>query len=119
MELRASGVVKRFGPITAVDGVSIVVESGDSIDMDEVRSVAKSIASEAAEDLDVPHESAGLMGAPADRVTTYAEENDARYIVVSGRKRSPTGKALFGSVTQSILLNARCPVVSAIRQSTE
>jgi nucleotide-binding universal stress UspA family protein len=94
------------------------VESGDSIDMDEVRSVAKSIASETAEDLDVPHESAGLMGAPADRITTYAEENDARYIVVSGRKRSPTGKALFGSVTQSILLNARCPVVSAIRQST-
>lgn len=95
------------------------VESGDSIDMEDVRSVAQNIAAEAAADLDVPHESVGLMGTQADRIIKYAEENDARYIVVSGRKRSPTGKALFGSVTQSVLLNAKCPVVSAINQSKE
>nr|WP_268762303.1 universal stress protein [Halorubrum saccharovorum] len=44
----------------------------------------------------------------------YADERDARYIVVSPRRRSKTGKVLFGSVAQSILLNATTPVVSTI-----
>ena len=42
----------------------------------------------------------------------YADEQDARYIVVSPQQRSQTGKILFGSVAQSVLLNAGCPVVS-------
>jgi nucleotide-binding universal stress UspA family protein len=92
-------------------------EEGDAVDMDNVRNVAKTIADEAAGDLDVPFESVGLVGSPAPRVVEYADDNDARYIVVSGRNRSPTGKVLFGSVAQSILLNADCPVISTMPQS--
>lgn len=33
-----------------------------------------------------------------------AEEIDADVISLAGRKRSPTGKALFGSVTQDVIL---------------
>jgi nucleotide-binding universal stress UspA family protein len=52
-------------------------------------------------------------GDPADQLLEVAQEADADLIVVAGRKRSPTGKALFGSVTQSVILNAERPVMVA------
>ncbi|XVH33218.1 universal stress protein (plasmid) [Haloferacaceae archaeon DSL9] len=50
-------------------------------------------------------------GEPADEVITAAEDIDADLIVIGGRKRSPVGKALFGSVAQSILLESDRPVM--------
>ena len=56
----------------------------------------------------------GRVGEPADEIRRFAEENDARFVVIGGRKRTPVGKAVFGSVTQSILLNADAPVVTVM-----
>ncbi len=50
-------------------------------------------------------------GDPADRIIGVAQDRDADMIAVAGRRRSPTGKALFGSVTQSVVLEADRPVV--------
>ena len=58
-------------------------------------------------------EVAESSGDPADQLLEAAQEGDADLIVVAGRKRSPTGKALFGSVTQSVILNAERPVMVA------
>ncbi|MFB6077885.1 MAG: universal stress protein [Halarchaeum sp.] len=58
----------------------------------------------------------GRIGDPASEIVEYAEEQDARYVVLSPRRRSQTGKILFGSVAQSVLLNAHCPVVSLVEQ---
>lgn len=45
-----------------------------------------------------------------DEILAVARELDPDTIVLAGRKRSPVGKAVFGSVTQDILLNADYPV---------
>ncbi|SDQ65489.1 universal stress protein [Natronobacterium texcoconense] len=63
-------------------------------------------------------EAVGLVGEPAEVIRAYADEHDAEYIVVSGRKRRALGQALFGSVSQSLLLNADCPVVSVPHDAT-
>ena len=50
-------------------------------------------------------------GSPADEILRYADEQDVDQICVGGRKRSPTGKALFGSVTQDVILGTHRPVL--------
>jgi len=49
-------------------------------------------------------------GDPAETIISVAEELDVENITMSGRRRSPTGKMLFGSTTQSVLLAADRPV---------
>ena len=87
------------------------------IDVESVRNAASNIAEEAAKSLDGSFVTVGLNGNPAEEVVNYAHEQDAQYIVVAGRKRSAAGKALFGSVAQSILMNAECPVVMSTESS--
>ncbi|MFB6143026.1 MAG: universal stress protein [Halorientalis sp.] len=50
-------------------------------------------------------------GDPTESILDVAEETDANLVCIGGRKRTPTGKALFGSVTQSVLLEASRPVM--------
>jgi nucleotide-binding universal stress UspA family protein len=59
----------------------------------------------------VEYEVAESSGDPADAIVRTADRLDADLIVVGGRKRSPAGKALFGSVTQSVILGAERPVM--------
>jgi nucleotide-binding universal stress UspA family protein len=83
---------------------------------EEVRETATDVASSAVAEFDISAEAVGLMGDPKTRIVEYAAEQDARYIVVAGRKRSPAGKTVFGSVTQSIILNSECPTVVSVEQ---
>jgi nucleotide-binding universal stress UspA family protein len=52
-------------------------------------------------------------GDPTDAILRAAAERDVDAISIGGRKRNPSGKALFGSVTQSVILNAERPVLVA------
>lgn len=56
----------------------------------------------------------GKVGDPVEEILKLADESDATFVVIGGRKRSPTGKALFGSATQSILLESDRPVVTVM-----
>lgn len=49
-------------------------------------------------------------GSPSEEIKVVAEEVDVDLVVMAGEKRSPVGKALFGSVTQEVLLNTDIPV---------
>lgn len=44
-------------------------------------------------------------GRPTEAILELADEVDADMIVLAGRKRTPTGKVLFGSVTQGVILD--------------
>jgi nucleotide-binding universal stress UspA family protein len=52
----------------------------------------------------------GVVGDTADAILDTSESVDADTIFMSGRKRRPTGKAVFGSSVQEVMLNADCPV---------
>ena len=55
------------------------------------------------------HESSGE---PAEQVVKAADELDVDMICLSGRQRSPTGKVVFGSVTQDVILSTTRPVLT-------
>ncbi len=56
------------------------------------------------------HQSVGVdVGAEIVRV---AEESHAELVVIGIRTRSPVGKALMGSVAQTVIMDAPCPVLT-------
>lgn len=59
----------------------------------------------------------GRVGNPRDEILSLASRIRPHYLVIGGRRRSPTGKAVFGSVTQSVILNAEWPIVTVITDS--
>lgn len=66
------------------------------------------------EEADIPVETRREHADPSRAIVRVAEEIDADRIVMSGRKQSPVGKVLFGSVTQSVLLHAETAVTVAM-----
>lgn len=50
-------------------------------------------------------------GDPAESILNLAEQRDADLVITAGRKRSPTEKVLFGSVTQAVILGTDRPVL--------
>lgn len=56
----------------------------------------------------------GRVGDVANEILEEAADVEPRYLVISGRRRSPAGKAIFGNTAQKILLNADCPVVTKL-----
>lgn len=58
-------------------------------------------------------------GDSAEDIIRAAEDEDVDLIALGGRKRSPTAKALFGSVSHSVLRDTDRPVVITGTKSTE
>ena len=60
-------------------------------------------------DFEVEHRVSGRDG--AEDVTAAAERLGASLVVIGLRRRSATGKLIFGSSAQRILLDVACPVL--------
>jgi nucleotide-binding universal stress UspA family protein len=92
-------------------GAEYSVEDGEAY----AEGVARAVIDETlADDRDVDVSPLGRVGEVAPEVLAEADRQDASYLVIGGRKRSPIGKTLFGSTTQSILLDADRPVLTVM-----
>lgn len=58
----------------------------------------------------------GAIGDPAESIIEMIAELEPDFVIVGGRDRSPTRQAMFGSVSQQILREADCPIISVRSQ---
>ncbi|MFC7204682.1 universal stress protein [Haloferax namakaokahaiae] len=69
-------------------------------------------------DEDIDYDVRGRIGDHGEELVELASEVDADQLLVGGRKRSPTGKAVFGSLAQEVMLSSPCPV-TFVREDTK
>ena len=62
-------------------------------------------------DRGVEHRIRGEIGDVTDEVLGAVEATDTDMLLVGGRRRSPTGKAVFGSTAHRVMMHAPCPVL--------
>lgn len=83
--------------------------------VEDAEDVAEAVVEATLDDYDADRVACqGEVGDVTEAILAASERLDARYVVVGGRKRTPVGKALFGSQTQSLLLHADRPVVTVM-----
>lgn len=70
------------------------------------------------DDAGIEYEVRGALADSSDGISELAAEEAADMLIVGGRKRSPTGKAVFGSTAQDVMLSAHCPV-TFVRNDSE
>ncbi|ESP90027.1 universal stress protein [Candidatus Halobonum tyrrellensis] len=66
---------------------------------------ARDIGDEVFAGTEVEYDAVGALGDEATEVLGVAEEYDCDYVFLTGRQRSPAGKALFGDTTQRVVLD--------------
>jgi nucleotide-binding universal stress UspA family protein len=97
----------------AVDGVTVHLchvfrDNPEGASVNQLAAVRR--ASEALDEAGIGYDHYEASGDPGEEIVAAAEAIDADAICLSGRKRRPSGKAVFGSVTQNVILQSDRPV---------
>ncbi|MFB6113510.1 MAG: universal stress protein [Halodesulfurarchaeum sp.] len=101
----------------ASESVSVVVghaltgedEPENAASIQEVESVRNVV--DILESAGIEYELRELSTPPEEGILAVAADQSFDQIVMGGRKRSPAEKAILGSITQKVILNANVPVV--------
>ncbi|WP_158057299.1 universal stress protein [Halorussus halophilus] len=93
----------------AVTLVHVFTDNPDGASATQIGAVRR--AQERLEEAGIETKLEEQSGEPAASILQLAESTDADCICVGGRRRSPAGKAIFGSVSQSVILQADRPVL--------
>lgn len=80
----------------------------DDVPPEQSPAVTKALAS--LREAGISAEPLEIFHPPTEGILDAADDIQPNQIVIGGRKRTPTGKALFGSTTQHVILNAEQPV---------
>lgn len=115
-ELQVLHVIPRTDAEAHFEGLRRIPDFRDvgiEVEVERAESIARGLLDRALDDYDPDHVTpVGRIGDPVDEIQAQTEAVDPRYLVIGGRKRTPAGKALMGSVTQTLILDAERPVVT-------
>jgi nucleotide-binding universal stress UspA family protein len=87
---------------------SLDIESADPVDIARQNATVEAAAS-ALREAGVDFSVAASTGDPAEEIVAYVESHDIDQVVTGARKQTPAGKALFGSVSQQVILQTDVP----------
>lgn len=93
-----------------------VLDIAKPISEEQADKLAEEVVFRAVDGITEEYEAVGRVGDAAEEILDYVDTIGAEYIVIGGRSHSPVGKALFGSVTQSVLLDSSCPVLAVMTE---
>ncbi|MFC4440364.1 MULTISPECIES: universal stress protein [Natrialbaceae] len=82
--------------------------------IEEASNTAEEIATDALKNYDVSYTAEGMVGSLPNDLLDLATEQNCDHVFITGEQRSPTGKAVFGDISQKILLNFDGPVTTLI-----
>lgn len=90
-------------------------ETREPIHVQTIREIAEIIADNVASaTISTGYTAVDLVGDSAEEILKYVANRGAPDLTIGGRKRSKVGKVLFGSVTRSILLASKIPVLTVM-----
>lgn len=81
---------------------------GTNVQKELTRKRSRDVADEALGNIGVEYETTGIVADADDRaakIVKLAKELDCDHVFITGRHRSPTGKAVFGDTAQQVILN--------------
>lgn len=78
--------------------------------LDGARSFAQDVGHEMLDGVDVEYTAVGAVGERGDTILDRAVSDGCDHIFLTGQRRSPTGKAIFGDVAQRVILDFDGPV---------
>jgi len=93
----------------SVSVLHVFVDNPEGASVNQISSART--AHEVLESRGIDAELAETSGSPAEQILKFVRREDADAVALAGRNRTPAGKAMFGSVSQSVMLDSDVPVI--------
>ena len=110
-QARAAADLSRAGEAVEVTFLHVFDDQKRADDTSATRLSAGNKAADYLRDCGITTHSESRAGDPSEMIVRVADEINADSIILGGRKRSSLGALIFGSVSQTVMLDAEYPVM--------